>query len=41
MKVTVACEAQGAIEATAGEEVVTVSTSPDGVTTPDGRDTSL
>lgn len=39
VKVTVACEVQGDIEAMAGEEVVTVLTSPDGVTTPDGRDT--
>jgi hypothetical protein len=39
VKVTVACEVQGDIESTAGGGVVTVSTSPDGVTTPDGRDT--
>ncbi|WP_327316671.1 hypothetical protein [Streptomyces sp. NBC_01235] len=39
VKVTVACVIQDDVEATAGDEVVTVSTSPDGVTTPDGRDT--
>ncbi|MCQ9184207.1 hypothetical protein KMT30_35250 [Streptomyces sp. IBSBF 2953] len=39
VKVTVACEVQGDIEAMGGDGVVTVSTSPDGVTTPDGRDT--
>lgn len=39
VKVTVACEVQDDIEAKAGDDVVTVSTSPDGVTTPDGRDT--
>lgn len=38
VKVTVACEVQGGIEATSGDGVVTVSTSPYGVTTPDGRD---
>ncbi|GGW12928.1 hypothetical protein GCM10018980_06600 [Streptomyces capoamus] len=39
IEVTVACEVQGDIEATSGDGVVTVSTCPDGVTTPDGRDT--
>ena len=37
--VPVACDVQGDIEATSGDGVVTVSTAPDGVTTPDGRDT--
>ncbi|MFJ9724765.1 hypothetical protein ACIRP3_18645 [Streptomyces sp. NPDC101209] len=35
VEVTVACD----IEATAGDGVVTVSTAPDGVSTPDGRNT--
>ncbi|WP_435810323.1 GntR family transcriptional regulator [Streptomyces mirabilis] len=39
MKVTVACAIPSDAEATAGNEVVTVSTLPDGVVTPDGRDT--
>ncbi|MFI5967699.1 hypothetical protein ACIA8J_36740 [Streptomyces asoensis] len=39
VNVTVACVIQNGGEVLAGDEVVTVSTSPDGVTTPDGRDT--
>ncbi|MGW7819965.1 hypothetical protein ACWGLF_17875 [Streptomyces puniciscabiei] len=39
VKATVACEVQGDIEAPAGGGVVTISTSPDRVTTPDGRAT--
>ena len=39
VKVTVACVILDDVEAPADDEVVTVSTSPDGVTTPDGRDT--
>ncbi|MFD8912580.1 hypothetical protein [Streptomyces sp. NPDC059575] len=39
VEVAVACVIRDDVEATADGEVVTVSTSPDGVTTPDGRDT--
>ncbi|MFJ6523840.1 hypothetical protein ACIQMZ_01075 [Streptomyces longwoodensis] len=39
VKVTVACVIQDDVEGPAGDEVVTVSTSPDGVTTAAGRDT--
>ncbi|QIY58772.1 hypothetical protein HEP86_35240 [Streptomyces sp. RPA4-5] len=39
VKVAVRCVIQDDVETLAGDEVVTVSTSPDGVTTPDGRDT--
>ncbi|MFJ6650946.1 hypothetical protein ACIQPS_35615 [Streptomyces sp. NPDC091290] len=39
VKVTVACEVHGDIEAMSGDRVVTISISPGGVTTPDGRDT--
>lgn len=37
--VVVACVIHGDTEMTADDVVVTVSTSPSGVTTPDGRDT--
>ncbi|MDX2678152.1 hypothetical protein [Streptomyces soliscabiei] len=39
VKGTVACVIQDDVEAPPGDEVGTVSTSPDWVTTPDGRDT--
>ncbi|MFC9227786.1 hypothetical protein ACFTZI_02245 [Streptomyces decoyicus] len=39
VQVTVKCVIQDGIEARACDDVVTVSTSPDGVTTPEGRDT--
>ncbi len=39
VEVTVACVIQGDTEATAGDEIVTISTSPDMVTTLDGQDT--
>ncbi|MEU4154166.1 hypothetical protein [Streptomyces sp. NPDC026659] len=39
VEVAVACVIRDDVEATADGDTVTVSTSPDGVTTPDGRDT--
>ncbi|MFJ7280997.1 hypothetical protein [Kitasatospora sp. NPDC098663] len=38
VEVTVACVIQGDADATAGDGVVTISTSPHGVTTPGGRE---
>ncbi|MFF1869439.1 hypothetical protein [Kitasatospora herbaricolor] len=38
VEVTVACMVQSEAEAKAGDGIVTVSTSPDMVTTPDGQD---
>ncbi|MGW3208308.1 hypothetical protein [Streptomyces sp. NPDC001135] len=39
VKTTVACVIQGDVEVTAGDEIVTVSTSPDGVMTLEGKHT--